>query len=113
MNMLINGVDSKYKLGPNVLRYKGFWIVKDHAQQHFDRITNTVTHRGLLIMPGNFGLAHDTATLDQYSGMGMRVYQDLRPSAGGKLFMDTYGRVANAILNQNFLAGGSRSFLKN
>lgn len=113
LNLMFTGVDKKYMIGPNVLMYKGFWIVKDHAQQHFDRVTNTVTHRGLLVLPGNFGLAHDTTSLDQYSGMGLRVYQDLRPQEGGKLFLDTYGRVANAILNVKFLAGGSRSFIKN
>lgn len=112
LNLLFNGTDAKYGLGVNVLRYRGYWIVKDHAQRQFDAVTNTVTHRGLLVYNGNFGLAHDTVALDQYGGIGMRIYQDLTPKGGGMLYMDTYGRVANAIINKNLLAGGSRSFLK-
>lgn len=104
------GVDAEFMISPNTLMYKGYFIVKDTLQEKFDNVTGTVTHRGFISLAGNFGIAHDTAFLNQYDGLGMRIYQDNRPQYGGKIFADSYGKVATAILDKSMIVHGSATF---
>lgn len=110
-NYYFTGSDKTFRLGPSTMLYNGYYIIKDHAQQRFDSILNAVTHRGMLVLNGNFGVGHDTENLAQYGGLGLRLFQDLRPKEGGKIYMDAKGRISTHILNTDFMTHGSRSFL--
>lgn len=111
LNLWLKGKDDEFMLGPNTMMYNGYLIVRDDVQKKFDDVTGTITHRVLLAVNGVYGIAHDTTSIDQFGGLGMRVFQDLRPKEGGKLFMDTYGKIATKIINTDFVVNASRSFV--
>jgi hypothetical protein len=110
LNLMLKGKDDEFFLGPNTMMYNGYMIVRDDIQRKFDEVTGTITHRVLMGIPGVFGIAHDTAAIDQFNGLGMRMFQDLRPKEGGLLTMDAYGKIATRIINSDFLVNASRSF---
>lgn len=94
-------------LMPGVLKWNGYWIVRDDAQTIFDDITGTITHRAVLTVPGNFGLVTDIPDLDQFDGIGLQITQHLDAPWKGKVFFDTTFKVATAILNTDLMINAS------
>lgn len=105
--LYVNGMTNDKTLIPGVLRWGGYWVVRDDSQETFDNITGAITHRVVLTVPGNFGIVTDVKDLRQYDGMGLRLVQKLDPPDNGIVYMDTTFKMATAILNTNFMANAS------
>lgn len=103
----LKGMTDDKVLMPGILKWGGYWIVRDDSQELFDSITGAITHRALLTVPGNFGLITDVQNLNQYDGMGLRLVQKLDPPDNGMVYMDTTFKMATGILNVNYMANAS------
>lgn len=94
--------DGQY-LVPGVLRYKGMPVVLWDECSTFDEFVGTQSHRVCITAPGNFGIAYDVNSLEQFAGMGMRIVQKLDPPEMGKIFMHTTLRYGGGILDPDFV----------
>jgi len=88
---------------PGVLMYDGFWVVRMDEWDLFDEITGTKTFRCLLTVPGNFAVAYDVPSLNQFTGMNMRIVQKLDPPYNGKVYMHTNFKVGAGIIDTELM----------
>lgn len=95
------------QLLPGVLRYKNMPVVRWDEIDRFDAITGCVSHRAAIVAPGVLGISHDTDSLEQFTGMGMRMVQKLDPPDKGKLFQWTTKKWGAAIGDVDFLVHAS------
>ncbi len=103
----ITGVDGNRRPLNDVIQYKGMWYILDNEQEQFDILTGTHTHRVLTTVRGNLGIAYDTAALDMYEGVGLRVEQRLDLPYKGQIFMNTNLKVNAAILDHTLASNCS------
>lgn len=103
----LNGFNGDKTLMPGILKWGGFNIVRRDSWAHFDSLTGATTHRAILATPGVWGIAHDTKTIDEYSGLGLQITQKLDAPYRGKVFMDTTFKVGTTIVNPDFMSNAS------
>lgn len=92
---------------PGVLLWKGHPVISMDEWGLYDEMTGMISHRAILTVPGNYGMAYDIPELSQFDGMGMRINQRLEAPYQGKIYMDTTFEMGTAILNTDLMTSAA------
>lgn len=95
---------------PGMLKYNGHVVVRMDEWESFDTMVGVRTFRCMSVAPGVFGIGYDIDSIDQTSGFGLQVTQQMLAPFKGKVFMDTTFKVGTGILDENFIVNASLVF---